>query len=138
MQPSAAAALLNRVTGDTPSTIAGQLTSNGQVFIVNPNGIAITPSGVVNTGAFTASTLSISDQDFLAGDYAFEGDGSSQKVSNAGQINIATGGYAALIGGRVDNSGIDRCAARQDRTRRRRIGDHESQWRQLPRCRNPL
>ena len=105
MQPSAAAALLNRVTSDTPSTIAGQLTSNGQVFLVNPNGIAITPTGVVNTGAFTASTLSITDQDFNSGHYVFKGDGSSETVSNAGQINIVPGGYAALIGGRVDNSG---------------------------------
>ena len=48
-QPSASSFSLNRVTGSTPSTIAGQLNSNGKVMLVNPNGVVITPSGVVNT-----------------------------------------------------------------------------------------
>src|ERR1700676_1235645 len=56
-QPNASSAILNRVTGSTPSTIAGSLTANGQVYLVNPNGIAITPSGTVNAAGFVASTL---------------------------------------------------------------------------------
>jgi filamentous hemagglutinin family protein len=35
-----------------PSTIAGQINANGQVFLVNPNGIAITATGTVNVGGF--------------------------------------------------------------------------------------
>ncbi|WP_137680867.1 filamentous hemagglutinin N-terminal domain-containing protein, partial [Aurantiacibacter suaedae] len=66
-QPGAQSALLNRVTGDATSVIAGQINANGQVFLVNPNGIAITKSGTVNAAAFTASTLDISDRDFMAG-----------------------------------------------------------------------
>jgi filamentous hemagglutinin family protein len=66
-QPNTQAALLNRVTGSATSTIAGSLSANGQVFIVNPNGIAITGSGTVNAGGFVASTLGISDADFKAG-----------------------------------------------------------------------
>lgn len=105
-QPSASAALLNRVTGDTPSTIAGSLTANGQVYLVNPNGIAITRSGTVNVGGgFVASTLGISDTDFMNGKRTFRGNGSSSAVSNAGAIRVGRGGYAALIGGTVDNSG---------------------------------
>ncbi|MCA3586305.1 MAG: filamentous hemagglutinin N-terminal domain-containing protein [Methylocystis sp.] len=104
-QPNSSAAMLNRVTGQAPSTIAGQLNANGQVFLVNPNGIAITNSGVVNTGSFVASTLGISDGDFLAGRLRFQGNGTSAAVSNAGSIQAAPGGYAALLGGRVDNSG---------------------------------
>jgi filamentous hemagglutinin family protein len=104
-QPNVNAALLNRVTGASPSTIAGQLTGTGQVFVVNPNGIAITSTGVVETAGFAASTLGISNQDFLARNYVFKGDGSSAAVSNAGEITIAPGGYAALLGGRVSNSG---------------------------------
>ncbi|WP_163367843.1 filamentous hemagglutinin N-terminal domain-containing protein, partial [Enterobacter hormaechei] len=56
-QPNANAAILNRVTGSTPSTIAGQLNANGQVYLVNPNGIAITPTGTVQAGAFVGSSL---------------------------------------------------------------------------------
>ena len=104
-QPSAQSSLLNRVTGSTPSTIAGQINANGQVYLVNPNGIAITKTGVVNAGAFVASTLNTSDQDFLSGKRAFTGGGSSAAVVNEGTITIGSGGYAALIGGRVENSG---------------------------------
>jgi filamentous hemagglutinin family protein len=104
-QPNASSAILNRVTSNTPSTIAGALTANGQVYLVNPNGIAITTTGTVNTGGFVASTLGISDADFMSGKRTFTGNGASAAVSNAGTINIGRGGYAALIGGTVSNSG---------------------------------
>jgi filamentous hemagglutinin family protein len=104
-QPNASSAILNRVTGNAPSTIAGSLTANGQVYLVNPNGIAITGSGVVNTAGFVASTLGIGDGDFMSGKRTFTGNGASAAVSNAGAINVGRGGYAALIGGTVSNSG---------------------------------
>lgn len=50
VQPNSLSAILNRVTGDTTSSIAGKITGNGQVFLVNPNGIAITPTGTVHVG----------------------------------------------------------------------------------------
>jgi filamentous hemagglutinin family protein len=105
-QPSASSAILNRVTGSAPSTIAGQLNANGQVYLVNPNGIAITKSGTVQAGAFVASTLDTSDQDFKAGKRIFQGTGQSATVSNQGSITVQKGGYAALLGGRVENSGL--------------------------------
>ena len=49
-QPSPSSAILNRVIGTARSTIAGQLQANGQVYLVNPNGIAITPTGAVQVG----------------------------------------------------------------------------------------
>ncbi|MBV8841137.1 MAG: filamentous hemagglutinin N-terminal domain-containing protein, partial [Alphaproteobacteria bacterium] len=55
-QPGTSSATLNRVTGSTPSWIAGTINAPGTVLLVNPNGIAITKSGVVNTGGFAAST----------------------------------------------------------------------------------
>ncbi|UHC17159.1 filamentous hemagglutinin N-terminal domain-containing protein [Methylobacterium currus] len=106
-QPDAQAAILNRVTGSTPSTIAGQLNANGQVYLVNPNGITITQSGRVDAGGgFVASTLGISDDDFKAGRRQFRGSGASAKVTNHGTITVGRGGYAALIGGRVSNTGL--------------------------------
>ena len=63
--PSSKSSSLNRVTGSTPSTIAGQIHSNGKVLLINPNGVAITKNGVVNTGSFAASTLDIKNNDFL-------------------------------------------------------------------------
>ncbi len=106
-QPGVSSTLLNRVTGNTPSTIAGSLIANGQVYLVNPNGIAITKTGTVKVGGgFIASTLDISDTDFLNGVAKFTGTGSSAAVSNAGAITVGRGGYAALLGGSVSNSGL--------------------------------
>ena len=106
VQPDANAAILNRVTGQTTSTISGQINANGQVYLINPNGIAITNSGTVKAGAFVASTLGISDDDFMTGKRSFTGNGSSAPVTNAGTITINRGGYMALIGGTVANSGV--------------------------------
>ncbi len=106
VQPDANAAILNRVTGEASSTIAGQINANGQVYLINPNGIAITSSGTVKAGAFVASTLGISDDDFMGGKRSFTGNGASAPVTNAGAITINRGGYMALIGGTVANAGV--------------------------------
>ncbi|MDR3460769.1 MAG: MBG domain-containing protein, partial [Beijerinckiaceae bacterium] len=106
VQPSTSSAMLARVTGNTTSTIAGSLTATGQLMLVNPNGISITSSGTVNAGAgFVATSLGISDQDYLAGKRTFTGNGASADVTNVGTITVGPGGYAALIGGTVANSG---------------------------------
>lgn len=103
-QPSGSSAILNRVTGSTPSTIAGQIHANGQVFLVNPNGIAITPSGNVQVGGgFVGSTLDISNADFAAGRLNFFGGGA--RLSNAGSLSVGAGGFIALLGGSVSNDG---------------------------------
>lgn len=106
-QPSTSSAILNRVTGDTTSQIHGQLTATGQVFVVNPNGLFIGAQGDVSAGGgFVGSSLDTADDDFTAGQLRFDGLGSSAPVENAGRVAIGRGGFAALLGGRVSNSGI--------------------------------
>ncbi|MEA2958031.1 MAG: hypothetical protein QOJ58_3534, partial [Alphaproteobacteria bacterium] len=105
-QPSSSAATLNRVISSTPSSIAGTINAPGTVVLVNPNGIMITKSGVINTGSFIASTLNIKNEDFLAGKYQFQGNGASKGVVNAGRVNVSDGGFAAFLGGRVANRGV--------------------------------
>ncbi len=104
LQPDAGSALLNRVTGDTRSTIAGQINANGQVFLVNPNGILITPTGTVSAAGFVASTLDLDEKQFMDGKITATGRGGS--IANYGTISIVKGGFAALIGGRVENAGL--------------------------------
>src|SRR5580704_12166665 len=105
-QPGAASSTLNRVLSSTPSWIAGTINAPGTVLLINPNGIEITRSGVVNTGSFVASTLNIKDSDYLSGNYSFSGNGASAGVINNGRINVSDGGFAALLGGQATNNGI--------------------------------
>ncbi|MCZ8099378.1 MAG: MBG domain-containing protein, partial [Burkholderiales bacterium] len=106
VQPSSGSAVLNRVTGSTTSTIAGSLTGNGQVFLVNPNGIAITPTGSVKVGGgFVGSTLGIGDDDFMGNRLRFSGT-SAGTVANSGSIEAGTNGFVALLSnGGVRNEG---------------------------------
>lgn len=101
------ASILNRVTGAAGTTLAGRLAATGQVYLINPNGIAITPTGTVRVGGgFVASTLDVSDDDFMRGDLDFTGTGHSAGVRNAGAITTGRGGYVALLGGTVANVGL--------------------------------
>ncbi|MBK4738106.1 YDG domain-containing protein [Noviherbaspirillum pedocola] len=104
VQPSRDAVTLNRVLGPDASTIQGALQANGQVFLVNPNGILFSPSAQVNVGGLVASTLQISNEDFLAGRYQFSGN-SSNAVVNQGNLQAASGGNIALIAAKVSNTG---------------------------------
>ena len=103
-QPNSQAILLNRVIGSNPSEIFGQLTANGQVILVNPNGVFFRPGSSVDVGGLTASTLNIANEDFLKGQLRFAGD-SQHPVINAGSIT-AQNGYVNLLAKEVVNEGI--------------------------------
>ena len=105
VQPNASSVQLDRVTGNNPSQIFGQLTSNGQVILVNPNGIVFGKDGSVSASSFTASTLGISDADFLAGNYRYTRDGATGAITNDGTLQSSSGGYVALLGAQVTNNG---------------------------------
>ncbi|HCE6896466.1 GLUG motif-containing protein [Pseudomonas aeruginosa] len=104
-QQNSNAIALNRVLGNDGSKILGKLDANGKVFLVNPNGVMFGKTAQVNVGGLVASTLDISDKDFLDGNYRFSGKSTAQ-VSNAGSLNASEGGSVALLGARVDNSGV--------------------------------
>ena len=105
-QPSASSVAVNRVTGVDPSQIAGNLTANGRVVLVNPNGIVFSQGAQVNVGGLIASTASISTSDAMAGTLRFGQAGSTQaNITNAGAITAAQGGLVALVAPSVANSG---------------------------------
>jgi len=107
LMPSATSTELDRVTGNEgPSQIFGSLTSNGQVFLVNPDGILFGPNSKVNTGSFLATTHDIANADFMAGRYNFTGAGNpSASIVNQGTITAQSGGFAALVAPGVRNTG---------------------------------
>ena len=104
VQPNQNSVALNRVLGSDPSSILGNLTANGQVFLVNPSGILFGRSASVNVGGLVASTRDLSNSDFMAGQYHFAGN-SSGTVVNQGTLR-ADGGYVALLGANVSNQGV--------------------------------
>jgi filamentous hemagglutinin family protein len=102
--PTSASATLNRVTGGNVSSIYGTLQSNGQLYLINPNGIVVGSSGQINTAGFVGSTLNFSDSQFNAqGDLNFSGS-SNAGVNNQGTIHASTGDVY-LIATQVTNGG---------------------------------
>jgi filamentous hemagglutinin len=63
-QPSSNSIALNRVWDPTgnPSRILGALTANGQVYLINRNGILFGEGAQVNVGSLVASSLDASDR----------------------------------------------------------------------------
>src|SRR6185369_1282861 len=104
VQPNSSAVALNRVLGADTSIIMGNLSSNGKVFLLNPNGILFGSGAQVNVAGLVASTLNMTDADFMAGAYKLSGAGPGSVV-NQGAIN-ADGGYVALLGANVSNQGV--------------------------------
>ena len=104
VQPSATSVALNRVLGNDVSVIQGAINANGQVFLVNQNGVLFTPTAQVNVGGIVASTQNISTADFMAGKYEFSGN-STATVENQGSITTANGGVVALVAAKVINNG---------------------------------
>lgn len=108
IQPSSISAILNRVVGQDPSLILGALQANGQVFLVNPNGVLFGQSAQVDVGSLVVSTLNITDQDFMQGTLRFEQDPSKElaAVINRGTLKIDSNGFLVLTGPMVANEGL--------------------------------
>jgi filamentous hemagglutinin family protein len=120
MQTGSAGRALNRVwdPAANPSIIQGRLSSNGQVYLLNQNGILFDGTAQVNTGALVAAALGMSDNEFLKGlpslsnrDPAFSFSGTDINLSNVvveGGANLRTpsGGRVMLLAARqVENRG---------------------------------
>ncbi|EIN0011569.1 filamentous hemagglutinin N-terminal domain-containing protein [Salmonella enterica] len=106
VQPDSSSVALNRVTGASGSQIMGTLKANGQVFILNPNGVLFGKDARVNVAGLVASTKNIDTADFMKGQYTFSGSGNpGSQVVNQGSLTTSKGGYIVLAGERVSNSG---------------------------------
>jgi filamentous hemagglutinin family protein len=90
-------ATLNRVTGGSPSAILGSLNATGSVYLINPQGVLVGPSGVISSGGrFVASTLDIPNSAFITGGTLTLAGASNGKVVNLGKIS-SSGGDVFLI-----------------------------------------
>lgn len=106
-QPSASSVTLNRVVGQDPSQILGRLTANGQVFLVNPNGIYFGKNAQIDVAGLIATTHNIRNDDLMAGKYDFNIPGQpGAAVINEGTIRIADTGIVAFVAPSVANHGV--------------------------------
>lgn len=107
-QPSSTAIALNRVTGTDPSHIFGSLIANGQLVLVNPNGILFGAGSRIDVSGLVATTTDIRNRDFMAGrlEFSTPSDSPGASVINEGRITISSAGHAALVAPHVRNSGV--------------------------------
>jgi|GEM_PF-1466609 filamentous haemagglutinin family N-terminal domain len=103
-QGGAQAAMLARVVGSDPSKLMGSLKADGKLFLINPRGVIVGAGATIDTSAFMASTLDVSDADFIAGGgMMFKGD-SDAGIVNLGRIT-AHEGNVLLFAHSVKNAG---------------------------------
>jgi len=106
IQQNGQSAVLNRIIGQNPSEILGQLLSNGKVFLINPNGIVFGAGSVIDTQGLLASSLNLSNRDFLTGNYHFMAGSSTGNIVNEGIIRTGKDGNIILIAPSITNNGI--------------------------------
>lgn len=106
-QPTKDAIALNRILGNGPSLINGQIDANGRVFIINGDGVVFGSTAKVDVNGLVATSIDIADAAFMAGDFTFDQPGSiSASIVNEGSINAADAGMVAFVAPTVRNSGL--------------------------------
>ena len=105
LQPGSGAIAINRIFSSTPSEIFGHLNANGQVWLINPNGILFGQGAQVNVGGLVASTLDFDDSTLDSSNRRFSGNGKGS-IINRGSLTAGNGGYIALLGNQVSNQGV--------------------------------
>ncbi len=109
-QPGRDAVALNRITGGQQSLIDGALSANGNLLLVNPNGVVFGKTATVEVGSLAASTAQLDDTfmksfaNSTANLNLAIGEGNNSAILNQGTIN-AQGGLVALHAAQVENTG---------------------------------
>src|SRR5262245_42898066 len=108
-QPRSTSIALNRIYQSSPSRIFGQVQANGEIYLVNPNGIIFGRTAVIDAPGILASTLSISPETFdvgiASGSILKRADPAALSVDaqHAAGFVVDEGGNP--IRGRIDNDG---------------------------------
>lgn len=109
-QPGTTSSALNRIWSADPSVVAGAIRANGQILLINQNGIIFANGAQVNTASLVASTLNISDPTYLNGILSKVPTDGSVKLgqvfaadagSSPGSVTVESGASLAASNGRV-------------------------------------
>jgi filamentous hemagglutinin family protein len=108
-QPSASSLTLNRVNSGSASNINGTLTANGNIVIVNQNGVIFGSGAKVDVNGIIASTADISNDKFMNtnGKLVFDQAGNpNAQIINNGTITAKDAGLVGLVAPSVINNGM--------------------------------
>ncbi|HEU5047882.1 MAG TPA: YDG domain-containing protein [Rickettsiales bacterium] len=107
-QPGSSSITLNRVNALTPSQINGTLTANGNLVIINPNGVIFGRNSQVNANSLIATSSDIDNGSFMQNSkLVFNKPGSSAaQIVNQGSITVYDAGLVGLVAPHVENSGV--------------------------------
>jgi filamentous hemagglutinin family protein len=109
-QPSTSSIALNRIAATAPSQIFGRVNANGQLILVSPAGLTFGTASQVNASSVIASTLDITDANFLANTLQFDRGSATGTINNQGIIQ-ANEGNTSVFASNINNSGTIRAKA---------------------------
>ena len=106
-QPNSGSWTVNRVTASmAPSQILGSVNANGNIVVINPNGVIFGQGSRVDVNGIIATTSNISNQNFMSGNMTFDQAGNpTAMVVNQGDITVRDAGLVAFVAPGVSNSG---------------------------------
>lgn len=108
-QPNSSSIVVNRVVGGgvDPTRILGQMTANGQVVVLDPNGVFFGSNSIIDTAGLIASSASTFDAaTFMDSGRLNLSDISGGQIVNDGHITVQDAGLAAFVAPTVINNGI--------------------------------
>ncbi len=108
VQPNSSSLTVNRVHDMNPSQIFGSLTANGNLVLINPNGVFFGQGSKVDVNGLLATTSNVANSNVMSGGTLHFTPGSNPNASvvNAGTITAADAGLVGLVAPNVQNSGV--------------------------------
>ncbi|MEC8103603.1 MAG: filamentous hemagglutinin N-terminal domain-containing protein, partial [Pseudomonadota bacterium] len=95
----AKAILVNQVTGDSLSIIAGALNANGNIVLVNPNGITLTGTSVIDVNSLVVSAMGLSTEVGGGTQAFFNGDAEAENYNNLLLVKTDANGKITIESG---------------------------------------
>ena len=109
VQPNSSSITVNRIRDSKPSSIDGKITANGNVVLINPNGLLFGSSSTIDVGGLVATSSDIEDDnEFMnGGAIKFTKPGNTDSaIINNGTITVREGGLVGLVAPHVENNGV--------------------------------
>lgn len=108
-QPSSGSITVNRITDSKASRIDGRLSANGNIVLINPNGVVFGATSVVDVGSLIATSTDLEDDsEFLSGGavkFARPGNADARIINN-GTMTVRDAGLVGLVAPHVENHGV--------------------------------